>query len=67
MSSIFALFNFFACGFEAIGLQCVATHHISVSSVIYVHERLYKGVWKLERGGLANISKSCEAMENVGQ
>lgn len=42
--SIFALLNF-ACGFEAVRLQSVATHHISVSSVIYVHdEGLYNKV-----------------------
>lgn len=47
--SIFALFDF-VCGFEAMGLQSVAAQHISVSSVIYVHEGLYNGasVWKLE-------------------
>lgn len=40
--SIFALLNFL-CDFVAMRLGSVATHHISVLSVIYVHEGLFNG------------------------
>lgn len=47
--AIFALFKV-VCGCEDMRLESVATRHISVSSVIYVHEGLYNrvSVWKLE-------------------
>lgn len=54
--------------YVALRLQSVATHHMSVCSVIYVHEGLYNGVcgnWKWRLGSY--ICKSCEAMASVGQ
>lgn len=47
---------YLVCGFQPVKLLSVATHHISVSDVIYGTRVIEQwSVWKLERRGEANI------------